>query len=239
MASTKVKGIIIESKDSKEKDKIVTIYTLELGKVRAIFRGVRGEKAKMKAAKELFTFGEFFIENTKGNNIISQVDIIETFHGLSSNLDKYYEACSIIDIIKKLGNEQSEPRLFIESVKALKTICFENLKPHYVLDKFLIDLFASTGYDINFDICSSCKSKITGKRYINYDFGEIVCGGCRTATAEEVPPVVISTLKILKGIDYDKLNTITLSPNAEIQSLVLLLKNFECRFGMRIFNTIM
>lgn len=235
MPSTKVKGIIIESKDSKEKDKLVTIYTLEMGKVKAVFRGVRGEKAKLRASKDIFTFGDFFIENTKGNNIVSQVDVIESFYGISQDLDKYYEACSVIDVLKKLGTENSDPALFLQTIKALKAICFENIKRGYVLCVYLINIFKLSGYPLNLNICSSCKAKITGSKYINYDIGEILCANCKTYTCEKLSPLVVSTLNILNDIDYEKLNTLHLARRGEKEVLEVLIRNFEARFGYKIF----
>ncbi len=238
MPSTKVKGIIIESKDLKEKDRAVSIYTLEKGIIRAIFRGVRSEKAKLKASKNVFTFGDFFIENTKGNNIVSQVDVIETFYDLGQDLNKYYEACSIIDVVKKLATQESDPVFFVSILKALKILCYENVEKNMVLCKFLMDVFSGSGFPINFDECASCKAKITGKKFINYDYGELVCGHCRTYTSEELSPSVFSALKILSEVDYEKLNTLHLSQNTVKDSLKILLKNFQARFGSEIFAVI-
>ena len=238
MPSTKVKGIIIESKDSKEKDKSVTIYTLEQGKVRATFKGVRGEKAKLKASKDVFTFGDFFIENTKGNNVVSQVDVIESFYGISQDLDKYYESCSVVDVVKKIGNNTSDPALFMEIIKALKSICFGETKKNYTLCKFLLNIFAGTGYPINLEKCASCKAKMTGTKFFNFDFGEIICGNCRTLTSEKIEAGVIAALNILNNTDYERLNTLHIAENSKNEALKLLLKNFEARFGEKIFCVI-
>ena len=238
MASEKYKGIIIESKDYKEKDKLVSIYTLEKGLVRAVFRGVRGEKAKMRASKDVFTFGDFFIENTKGNNIVSQVDIIEGFYAIREDLDKYYEACSIVDVLKKVATEQPDPKLFIEVIKALKYLCFGQIKRNYVLCKYLLDIFSGAGYPMNFTRCSSCGAQITGKKFFNYDIGEILCGNCRTYTAEEIEQPVVSFLKILSGTDYDKLETVKFGDETIKSALKVLLKNFQYRFGKEIFAVV-
>lgn len=238
MASEKYKGIIIESKDYKDKDKLVTIYTPEKGIVRAVFRGVRGEKAKMRALKDVFTFGDFFIENTKGNNIVSQVDIIEGFYEIRSDLDKYYEACSIVDVVKKIGTEQAEPKLFIEIIKALKFLCYSDIKQKYVLSKYLLNIFKDAGYPMNFNKCSSCGAEITGKKYLNFDVGEILCGNCRTYTSEEIPQPVVSALKILNNTDYEKLETVKFSEEIVKESLKLLLRNFQSRFGKEIFAVV-
>lgn len=235
MASQKYRGIIVESKDSKEKDKIVSIYTLESGLIRTVFRGVRGEKAKMKASKEVFTFGDFFIENTKGNNVVSAVDVIEAFYPVRENLEKYYEACSVIDAAKKIITAQAEPALFIEIVKAMKFICYENLKKNYVLCKYLLNIFKGAGYPLNMSKCSSCGAEITGKKYFNYEIGETLCGNCRTYTSEELSPAVVNTLRIINNIDYEKLSTVHLSDDSIKGALQVLAKNFQFRFGKEIF----
>ncbi len=235
MATEKYRGLIVESKDLKDRDKLVSIYTLEKGLVRAIFRGVRGEKAKLKASKDIFTFGDFFIENTKGNNIVSQVDIIENFYPIRENLDKYYEACSIIDGAKKIMTEQNDPRLFLEIIKAMKYVCYENLKKNFILCKYLLNLFSGAGYPLNMTKCSSCGAEITGKKFFNYEIGEILCGNCRTYTSEELSPVVVNSLKIINNTEYDKLSTVKLSDENIKGVLELLIKNFQYRFGKEIF----
>ena len=62
MATTKVKAIVIKSLSIRDKDKLVCLYSLELGKIYVSMRGVRSEKAKLKSAKEIFCFGEYLLE---------------------------------------------------------------------------------------------------------------------------------------------------------------------------------
>ena len=55
----RVKGIVISSKDYKDNDKLLTLFTLEKGIVFAKIVGVKKPNAKLKAVKELFCFAEF------------------------------------------------------------------------------------------------------------------------------------------------------------------------------------
>lgn len=235
MASTKVKALVIEAKDNKEKDKLATLYSLEEGKFFVCFRGVRGAKAKMKAAKEIFTFGEFVIEDTKAGKIVTEANIIDSFSPLRENLDKYYEACSIVDILKKLSSPSSDPALFVAVIKSLKAICYDGAPKYYALVKFLISIFDNAGYKLNFDSCSSCKASLTGKKYLNLDYGEIVCANCRQMTAIEISPATAMALKILRDTSYEKLKTVKLGGGGEINALNLLSENFEWRFGSKFF----
>ncbi len=235
MAGTKVKGVIVESRDYKEKDKVVGIYTLENGLITAVFKGVRGEKSKLKSSKEIFTFADFFIEKGKGFDIVTQVDMIESFHSLSQDLDKYYEACSILSVVKILSNNQSNPELFIGLVKSLKFLAFEDIRKDYVLIKFLIEVFKLSGYPINLAKCSSCKSKLTGKKFFNFEFGEIVCSSCKNNMSQEISTGAYATLKVLSGIDFEKLSTVKFSTLSIAELKTLLCQNFQHRFGKNFF----
>ena len=122
MSSCNLRGIVLGGTDVKEKDKLIRIFTLEKGIVLATMRGVRGDKAKLKPAKEIFCFAEFIVEEDKNYCIVTSANIIDNFYDISKNIEKYYEACAIIDIVGKVAVEPN-PQLFIDLVKALKVIC--------------------------------------------------------------------------------------------------------------------
>ena len=235
MAKTKVKALVIGAKDSKEKDKLVTLFTLEQGKLFVYFKGVKGEKAKLKEAKELFTFGEFILEEGNFGNIVTETNIIDSFPLLRKDLDKYYEACSILDILNKTTKE-ANPFIFLQVLKALKAVCYENSPKNYALIKFLLLVFESSGYTLNFDTCSGCKSKLTGKKYLNVEYGEIVCSNCKRLTSIEIGQATLSALKIFKQTPFEKLKTVKIGGGGEMKALNILTENFEWRFGCKFFR---
>lgn len=236
MPSTKVKGIVIGGINVKEKDKLVKLYTLELGKISVAFKGVRAEKAKLKSAKELFCFGDYIIESSKAGHIVTSCDIIDSFHAISKDIQKYYEACAILNIVDKAAYE-SNPLFFIEVIKSIKSICYDNIKRLYVLDKFLISYFDYSGYRFLSEKCSSCGAKLT-KRYFNYDIGELVCPACKTFNCDAVSDSAFTAMKILQNTDYDKLQTVKLGGEGEVQAFNILCKNFEWKTGYKVLKVI-
>lgn len=234
----KVTGVVISSKDYKEKDKLISLFTVEEGLICASMRGVRGDKAKMKSAKEVFCFGEYVLENTKGNNVVTQVEIIDNFYGLTRDIDKYYEASSILDIINKIATTQASPQLFIDFLKCLRGICYQNIKKIYILDKFLISVFKNLGYEFVTNKCSSCGAKLSERKYFNLDIGEIVCPACKNDCCQPITETCFSALKLLNNTDFEKLDTLSLTSGSEIECLKLLEKNFEWRFGKRFSSPI-
>ena len=195
--TTKVKAIVLKAIDYKEKDKLLTLFTLEQGKLICSMRGVKAPNAKLKFAKETFCFGEFIIENTKGNNIVTQVEIIDNFFEITQNIDKFY-----------------------------------------VFDKFLLKIFKNFGYYFLSYKCPSCGYDLNEVRYFNLDIGEFVCTNCKTNICLKVSNACFSGLRFLEQTDYDRLKSLRLGGDAEIEIYNLLDKNFEWRFGKRFVQII-
>lgn len=234
MASTKVKAVVIGGVNVKEKDKLLTIFTLEKGKMSVSMKGVRGDKAKLKSAKDVFTFGDFVIEEGKFSNIVTSVDIIDNFYTLSGDIDKYYEACAIVDVVLKVASEPN-PQLFIEFIKALKTLCYENVKKYYVFDKFMLSVLSMMGYGFLAEKCSACGATMEAK-YLNLQIGELVCPKCRNSFSQQISNACYSAMKLLENTDYEKLSTLNFGGMGEVQAYHLLSKNFEYRTGSKIIE---
>ncbi len=235
MATIKTKAIVLGNINYKEKDKLVDLFTLEEGRLAVSMKSVRDSKAKLKMAKEPFCFGEFIIENTKGNNIVTQVEIIDNFYDLTKDIDKFYEGCAILDLIKSVATDQSDSFIFIELLKALKTICYENVKKYYVFDKFLLKITEIMGYSFVFEKCSSCDATLKIV-YFDLNKGSFVCPNCKTENSFKVGFEAYKSLQLLKDCDYDKLKTLCLVNNTEKEILKILALNLEWRAGLKILK---
>ncbi len=238
MAGTKVKAVVIGSKDHLEKDKLITLFSLENGKLLAKMKGVRGERAKLRAAKEPFTFGEYIIENGKGFNVVTSAEVIDSFYSLTKNIDKFYEGCAILDIVAKVSTPESDPALFMKLLQALKTLCYDKVKKYYVVDKFLIEIFSALGYDFVTSECSGCGTKLDTARYFNLETGELICTACKNSTCISVSGAAYSALKILANTDFDKLASVSLGGGGAEEAFHILEKNFEWRVGTRFVTII-
>ena len=235
MATTKVKAIVIGGVNIKEKDKLITIFSLERGKMVVSMKGVRGEKAKLKSAKEIFSFGDFVIEEGTHSSIVTAVDVVDNFYSLTKNVDKYYEGCALLDIVSHISSNEANHGLFIELLKALKCLCYEDVKKYFVIDKFLLNVFKSMGYGFLTDKCSCCGATLLLK-YFNLEIGEIVCPACKKALSIPVSDACYSALRILDNTDYEKLSTVKFGGMGELQAFNLLSKNYEYRVGFPILE---
>ena len=231
----KIRAIVIGGKDYKEKDKQIVLFSLEKGKINAILRGVKSPNAKLKFAKELFCFGDYIIVDGKAGSVITSCEPIDTFFDITKNYENYACGAMILEIVNcvTVYNEPN-PALFLECLKALKILAYEDVKPEYVAVKFLVSIFEGLGYQLSLNKCSCCGGPFVNKRFLNLDSGEITCLGCKAPNSIEITSVVHSVLRILSSTDYEKLHTLQLAENSEKQTLNILLQNFEQRFSKKL-----
>ncbi|MGE0992705.1 DNA repair protein RecO, partial [Bacillus sp. GMa5/2] len=74
----KVEGIVIRTTDYGETNKIVTIFSRELGKISAMARGAKKPKSRLASVSQLMTHGHFLIQMGSGLGTLQQGEIIST-----------------------------------------------------------------------------------------------------------------------------------------------------------------
>ncbi|MCX5751022.1 MAG: DNA repair protein RecO [Candidatus Saganbacteria bacterium] len=102
MAFYKVKAIVIGSKPFGEADKLITLFSKEKGKLNVVAKGSRRTKSKFGGRLELFAYNEFFIAETRGLHILSQVESIESFHELRSTFSLIQTAAYMAKIVTEV-----------------------------------------------------------------------------------------------------------------------------------------
>ena len=233
----RVKGIVISSKDYKDNDKLLTLFTLEKGIVFAKIVGVKKPNAKLKAVKELFCFAEFDLARKGDFLTITSANIVETFHFLTSDIEKFYAGCLILEVLKTVGKEnQRNDLLFLETLKTLQVLAYENTNPDLVKMRFLIKIFEAMGYRLSLNKCATCGENFVNKRYFSPSEGSINCTFCKTNDAIEISNLTHSTMRLACETPFEKLSSLKLSKEGVERALNLLVKNFEARFEKRLIT---
>ena len=230
--SDKLNAIVLKSNDRKEKDVNILLFSIEKGKFWATLKGVKGDKAKMKLAKNPFCFGEFVVEEGKTGYIVTGFEPIETFHELSEDIDKYFEAFAALEIVDvmEFSGQNERAKVFVLLVKVLKSLCFGKIHPLYVLDKFLLEIFDLEGFPLNPEKCSGCGDKNFERLFIDYSVGELQCIACKSFGSVELSKGIISTMRLLYQTPFEKLSSLKLASETEFGLLKVLTKDFEARF---------
>ncbi len=238
MESTKAKGIVLFSRDYQESDKLLTILTLEYGKITVKAKSVRTAKSKLKMYTQSFCFADFEFTKKADMYLLTGANGIDSFFGIVSSIDKFESGFKILECVDKVCRAgEKYVQLFVETLKALKTLCYTDIDPNLIVIKYMTDLLSYEGFKLNLDRCSQCKSKFMGKIYLNLNQGEFVCSTCRTPDCIEVAPAVYNSIRIVSNSDYELLGNIKLKLPIVDQAIKLLVKNFENKFSCKLKST--
>jgi len=99
-----VQAIVIKKTDFREYDRILTLYTKDFGKIKAQARSVKKPRAKLTSLTELFVVAEFriFLREHNAFGKITGGVILDSNPLIRYNLQKYYEACYICEVLDAL-----------------------------------------------------------------------------------------------------------------------------------------
>lgn len=203
------KALALRATDYKENDKLVSLYSLDHGKISVHAKGVRKNGAKLKFAADQFCFGVYELAKTNDRYTLKTCDQLESFFSLRENIESYYAACAIAECLINFTEEgQSEPKVFVETLYALKTLC-EGVDARLVISRFLAEFLKLEGFGLSFSRCQVCSSPSKNLFWDN-EKGGIACENCVSADFTPISPKTLSALVLTDGLPYGKLGSLKL-----------------------------
>ncbi len=94
------KGIVLRHRDVNEYDRIVTIFTVEYGRVEVNFKSVNKSQAKLRSLSELFCYGDyrFYLRKYGAMPLCIGGSIISSFPEIRKNLNKILFLSFVCDV---------------------------------------------------------------------------------------------------------------------------------------------
>ncbi|MEA4812882.1 MAG: DNA repair protein RecO [Anaerolineaceae bacterium] len=211
-------AVVLRHSEYGEADRILTLYTLEYGKMQAAARGVRKIKSRKAGHLEPFTQVAVYLAKGSGLAVISQADAIRTFDGLRANLLKTAYAAYVVELIDRFSYEEAEnPLLYKLLVDTLLRLEGE-AEPALVIHYYEIHLLEQLGFRPELQNCVSCGEDIRPEnQYFSPLLGGALCAHCRQAdhTAWPVSMPVLKYMRHLQRTPWAKLAGLTIPAEVE------------------------
>lgn len=182
MSTFNTDAIVIKHFDLGEADRIITFYTKEKGKVRAVARGARKTNSPISGLLLPFSYNNITFYRGRSLDRINQVKNRFSFSSLREDLTKMAYASFMAEVIEKVGMEDDpNPELF----SLLLTTFYQLLKgvneelPLINL-VFKVRLLVILGIKPNLESCINCnKPVISGKsNFFSIEHGGLLCYKC-------------------------------------------------------------
>jgi DNA repair protein RecO (recombination protein O) len=215
MPVQKTKAIVLGCHPLGEADRIVTFYTRDFGKIRAVARGVRKVKSRLCGRLEILTCGDlvFFERTDKDLHVVNSFDIDESFQVLREDLLKMAYCSYLAELIQQVESLGIPSTDTFELVLDIMFMMKTTDDPEMLARTFEIRLLTSAGLSPQLDSCVACSSDIGNVGAVttlgfNVDRGGVLCSECSMARQASVISVSRGTVELMKRMQRTPLELI-------------------------------
>ena len=188
-----------------EADLIVTLYSRDHGKLRAVAKGARRSTSKLVGHLEPLTLLQLSLAQTRSLDIITQAEIVENFTPLKGDLNAISRSLYLAELVDGFGSE-ANPNLALYHL-ALETLDAIGRSPdsEWPLRYFELHLLEVSGLMPELYHCVECRRQFTpGQHRFSPDLGGALCLDCTPGDAQ-IRPLSLRALKVLRMLGRSRL----------------------------------
>lgn len=176
MDAKKVTAIVTRAVPYGDTDMILTLVSVEEGRLTVTAKSCLKPKAKLRYATEPMNFGEYMLAGKPERLVLADCVQFDSFSPITLDIEKYYASALILEGLQKLSLE-SNPTLFMHAIETLKAMAYEGKSAEDGVTDFLLNALADNGYQVDFNTCGSCGCILEEECVFSEKDG-VVCSHC-------------------------------------------------------------
>ncbi|HEX6303798.1 MAG TPA: DNA repair protein RecO [Anaerolineales bacterium] len=196
--SIRAEAVVLRHSDWGEADRILSLYTRQMGKVRAIAKGVRKMRSRKSGHLEPFTQVNLQLARGRDMFIVTQAEAINAYLHLRDDLVRVGYASYVVELLDRFTFDDDEnPSLFHLLAETLKRLDQES-SLYLAVRYYEIRLLDLLGYRPHLFHCANCENEIKAEaQYFSALQGGVLCPKCGPG-APEARPISMQALKYLR-----------------------------------------
>ncbi|WPD23079.1 MAG: DNA repair protein RecO [Candidatus Electrothrix scaldis] len=201
----RTEGIVLRSVDFGESDRIITLYSLDAGRLTVIAKGAKRSKKRFVNKLEAFSLLDVTYRPARQDNrlhFLSEAELKDAFLFLRTDWQRYSAAMLVCELVLRFtGEHDPDRRIFFLLHWALESI-HRGSSPVPVLVFFLLHLLGVCGYHPSLDGCATCSCPPEKSRQGHFTLqpgeGALVCSRCRSNVSRSRFTLSLQSLKFLQ-----------------------------------------
>ncbi len=206
-------AIILRRTDFGEADRLLTLYSRERGKIRALAKGARKPQTRKTGHVELFMRTSFLIAQGRNIDIITQAELIEAYPGLRDDLIRMTYAAYCAELLDSLTpDEDPDNRKYALLANALSWLG-EGTDLRLLARYYELHLLSLAGYQPQLFHCVHCNELIIEQdQYFSAEHGGILCPNDydHDRRARSVTAAAVKVLRYLQSREWDTVKVLQL-----------------------------
>jgi DNA repair protein RecO (recombination protein O) len=195
-------AVVLKRMDLGEADRIITFFSRDEGKLRAVAKGVRRGTSRTAGHLEPFTLSDVQFAVGRELDVVSQADTLESFRQIREDLVLTTHAYYLTEVVDLLTEDRQEHRAVFEILIDSFHQLAQGLDARLVLIAFHLRLLDTLGYRPELRSCLGCQEAIEPRRnHFSPLEGGALCGQCgpREPSAR---PISVLALKLLRFMQH-------------------------------------
>lgn len=230
----RVQGIVLRSMDYGEGNKIIGLYTRELGKVSVMARGAKKVRSRLGAVTQLFTYGDFVFYKSGQMGTLNSGEIIEPFNKLREDLYMSAYASYLVELVDRMASDEDASAFLFEQLKAGLEAIQQGKDLAVIAHLFEMKMLAMAGYAPELEVCVSC-GNVPSEASFSAMLGGMLCSRCAFKDQSAIP-IAAGTWKLIrlfKGLDMRRLGSINVKQDTKNELKACMHAYMDTHVGIR------
>ena len=181
---TEITGLVLKSVNVGESDRLITVFTKDMGTVTAMVKSARSLKSRSMSSTQQFCYSSMVLYKKGDKYWVRESALIESFFGLRDSIEALSLAGYIVEVLADVTVAEAEGELLRLSLNSLYAIS----EKKYPLDKikaaFEIRATAIIGFMPDVLSCRDCDAG-NGDFFFDIMSGNIQCYSCHEKEVKE------------------------------------------------------
>jgi DNA repair protein RecO (recombination protein O) len=217
--SFRVEAVVLRHHDYGEADRLLTLYTRQLGKTRVLAKGARKITSRKAGHIEPFTQVKLQLARGRDMLLVTQADTVDAYLPLREDLILTSQASYVLELLDRFTyvDETENPSTFRLLTDTLARLA-SNDDPWLVIRYYEMRLLDLLGFRPQLIHCVNCGREIKAEdQFFSFRAGGVICPRCGKGLPQ-LKPITVETLKYLRHFQRSNYRDAARArPNSEVQ----------------------
>lgn len=201
----KTEAVVLKQTPLGEADRILTLYTPDVGKLRAVARGVRRPKSRLSGHLELLNHVSVSLSYGRNLDAINEAEGIHSFRAFKDDLQRVSKALYMAELVDGFSIENSGNLPLFQLLLHTLDWMGRAENPDLLLRYFEMRLLHYSGYSPELVNCVECRAWLEpGDHLFASGSGGMLCPTCRVNSEDVMIPVSLNAMKVLRFLQRER-----------------------------------
>ena len=231
MRTYRVEAIVIRKRNFSEKDRILTLFTKERGKIEALAKGSRRPGSRLSSFSDIGTHAKFYLYETNSIDLVKEIVPIFSPEGARGKFEKTYKLEYIFKAVDKVfERDEPHPETYAALVRSIRLVSDGDFQLPFLV--FLARVISDLGLGPELFDCLKCRGKICAQDKTAFSpRGGVLHTGCSLDETVAISNNEIKFLRLIFNGPFEKIIKARVDKKIFIKVFKIVKQYFDWHFG--------